>query len=305
MRAAIRARGVDRLISLTAVEVDKRLRLGALGKDFALRELPFNAVIVRAHVLYKIKADDRDTCRIAAMGDQLPPLPSADTFAAVVGEGPKVLAIAAMQAHCQFRAEVFLMSDADVVGGFLHIPLNSPVPMYLLLPDNLPHPLAGRYLLIQHAIYGLRESNRLFSLEMTRVITKVAGYVSTQGDSQLFVKADKVDPGYICIASVTVDDVLILTNSASMRQELLDALASRFGPLTINMESAMHAGVEFTRLPSGGVLLTQDRAIARAASVVGVSHLSPVALPGDGRLFFALVAEECVPVDSTVYSSLW
>jgi len=304
LRAAIRARGIERLVAPTAIEVDKQLRLGALGKDFSLRELPSHAVVVRAHVLYKIKADDRDTCRIAAMGDQLPPLPSEDTFAAVVAEGPKVLAIAAMQAHCQSRAETFLMSDADVVGGFLHIPLVSPVPMYLLLPVDLPHPLAGRYLLIQHALYGLRESNRLFSLEMTRVITEVAGFVPTHGDTQLFVKVDSADPGLKCIASVTVDDVLILTSSASMRQGLLDALASRFGPLTINLESTMHTGVEFSRLQSGGVLLTQDRAIGRAASVVGVSHLPPVQLPGDGHLFSVLVDAECAPVDSAVYSSL-
>jgi len=121
----------DGPVSPTAVEVDKQLRLGALGKDFLLREMPRNAIIARAHVLYKIKADDRDTCRIATMGDQLLPLPSGYTFAAVVSEGPKVLAI---QAHCQSRGNRFLISDADVVGGVLHIPLHSPVPMYLLLP---------------------------------------------------------------------------------------------------------------------------------------------------------------------------
>jgi len=299
----LKARGVDRLVAPTAVEVDKQLRLGALGKDYLLRELPRNAIIVRAHDLYKIKADDRDTCRIAAMGDQLPPLPSGDTFAAVVSEGPKVLAIAAMQAHCQSRGDRFLISDADVVGGFLHIPLLSPVPMYLLLPENLPHPLAGRYLLIHHAIYGLRESNRLFSLEMTRVILE-AGFLPTNGDSQLFVKTDRLDPGIKCLACVTVDDVLMLTNSSSMRQQLLDALTARFGPLTVNLDTVIHTGVEFFRLSSGGVLLTQDRAIARAASEVGVSHLPSVVLPADGHLFASFAGVECDSVDSTVYSSL-
>jgi hypothetical protein len=303
LRSAMRARGVDRLVTPTAVEVNKQLRLGALGKDFSLRELPRNAIIVRAHVFYKIKADDRDTCRIAAMGDQLPPLPSGDTFAAVVSEGPKTLAIAAMQAHCQSRGEEFLISDADVVGGFLHIPLNSPVPMYLLLPDNLPHPLAGRYLLIHHAIYGLRESNRLFNLEMTRVIIE-AGFVATNGDSQLFVKSDLLDPGIKCIACVTVDDVLILTNSFIIRQCLLDALTARFGSLTVNLITVIHTGVEFFRLSTGGVLLTQDRAIARAASEVGVAHLPDVVLPADEYLFSSFVGAECQAVDCTMYSSL-
>jgi len=50
LQAAIRARGVERLVAPTAVEVNKQLRLGALGKDYSLRELPRNVIIVRAHV---------------------------------------------------------------------------------------------------------------------------------------------------------------------------------------------------------------------------------------------------------------
>jgi hypothetical protein len=304
LQSALRTRGVDRLIAPIEVELAKQKRLGALGRDFARHSLPSNAVIVRAHVLLKIKADGRDTARVAAMGDRLDPLPSEETFAAVVGDGPKVLAIAAMQAHCTARSETLHISDADVVGGFLHIPLQSKVPMFLLLPSNLPHPLAGRYVEILHALYGLRESNQLFGREMTRILTEKAGFLPTAGDPQLFTKSDNKDPGLKCIASLTVDDVLILTNCLSFRQCLLDALADRFGPLTINLESSVHTGIEISRLPCGGVLLTQDSAIARAASLVGVSLCSSVDMPFNSDFFADLVGEEAVVVDITAYSSL-
>ena len=137
LQSALRTREVDRLIAPIAVELAKQKRLGALGRDFDRRSLPANAVIVRAHVLLKIKADNRDTARVAAMGDRLEPLPSEETFAAVVGDGPKVLAIAAMQAHCASRSERLYISDADVVGGFLHIPLNSRVHMCAAVQGNL------------------------------------------------------------------------------------------------------------------------------------------------------------------------
>ena len=73
-------------------------------------------------------------------------------FATVVSESSQVLSIASMQAYCQSRGDLFLISVADVVGSLLHIPLHSPVPMYLLL-YNLPHPLVSRYLFSFQSCY--------------------------------------------------------------------------------------------------------------------------------------------------------
>ena len=235
LSSALRTRGADRLVVPIATELDKKFRLGALEVDCDRRSLPADAVIVRAHVLLKVKSEGHDTARIAAQGDKLDPLPSEDAFATVVGYGPRTLAIAAMQAHCASRSEVLMISDADVVGGLLQIPLKSIRPMYLLLLANLPHRLAGHYVLILHALYGLRESNQLFGAEMSRVLTDVAGSSPTHGDPQLFVKSHSHESGHRCIASLTVDDVLILNNDASLRQCLIDALTACIGPLTSNI----------------------------------------------------------------------
>ena len=177
--------------------------------------------------------------------------------------------------------------------------------MYLHIPNNLPHKLAGKYLQIHHAIYGLQESNRLFSLEMTRVILS-AGFVSCPSEPQQFILCDSVDPGLKCIASVTVDDVLIVTNHIPFRSLLLAALAHRFGPLTINLESKMHTGIEMTRFANGAIRLTQDAAIARAASLIGVSTLPPVPVPANLDTFFlpSFVGPESQVVSPTAYSSV-
>ena len=75
-----------------------------------------------------------------------------------------------MEAHCSSRDEPLIISDCDVVGGFLHIDLDSPVPLYLCFPPDFPHPLAGKCVRILHAIYGLKRANQLFSAEFTRVV---------------------------------------------------------------------------------------------------------------------------------------
>ena len=108
---------------------------------------------------------------------------------------------------------------------------------------------------------------------MSRVIVEDA-------ERQCFVRIRPDDPGKKCIASVTVDDVLVVSKDQDLVDILFTALAARFGPLTQHAVSTLHTGLEITRHTNGAVSLTQDNAIARAASVVGVSHLSSVSLPG-------------------------
>ena len=239
------------------------------------------------------------------MGNRLPKEPMSKTFASVVSDGAKMFSLSAMQAHCSRRGEELIVSDADVVGGFLHIPLNSPVPMFVRMPKNLPHPLAGKLVRILAAIYGLQESNRLFSLELSRVIIEDAKFVCTSVEKQIFVKRLEDDFEKQCVTCVTVDDALVMSNDQSLIDDLLDALARRFGPLTINKVCTVHTGLELTRYPNGALLVTQDRAIARAASVVGVSHLPSVSVPV-ALDFFHLSGDSLlsVSVDATVYSSL-
>jgi hypothetical protein len=209
-----------------------------------------------------------------------------------------------MQSHCSRRGEQLYISDADVVVGVLHIMLNSPFPLYLHFHKTFPHALAGQCVHIVHAIYGQQVSNRLFSDEMTRVL-QGAGFTRSRVELQTYVKTNPVDPSQKCVVNVCVNDCLSLSNVQAMNLDVFAALKRRFGELTVNLVTTVHTGVEISQPPTGGVLVLQDQAIARAASLIGVFHLPPVALPAL-KTFFDAPADPscCVAVDPTTYSSL-
>ena len=70
--------------------------------------------------------------------------------------------------------------------------------------------------------------------------------------------------------------------------------------MTKNAVSKVHTCLEFTYLANGAIIVTQDSAIARAASLIVCSHLPPVAVPTLEDFFQTpVVLDECVPVDAT------
>ena len=76
LRTALRRDDAQRLRVAAATEVDKHFSLGAWGKVCVKREAlkDSNAINVRAIVVYKLKADGRETCCIAAQGSSVPTL---------------------------------------------------------------------------------------------------------------------------------------------------------------------------------------------------------------------------------------
>ena len=122
-----------------------------------------------------------------------------------------------MQAYCRSTRDSLLISDADVVDGFLRIPLNSPVPIVLRLPKTLPYPIAGELFEIPHALYSLRESNRLFTLTRSRVFVRDAGFTACHAEPKHYTRSNPCHLSLKCIVSVTLDDLLILANHKSLR----------------------------------------------------------------------------------------
>ena len=104
------------------------------------------------------------------------------------------------------------------------------------------------------------------------------------------VCSDPLDHGLKHVAAITVDDALMVSSSQELVDILLAALTARFGKLTFNAVTSVHTGMEISQPPGGG------RAIARAASLIGVLHMPAVHVPVM-KTFFDL------PVDSA-YSSL-
>ena len=271
LRSALRMQALDKLVSSTATEVLKQQTIGCLGTAVydSVSMLPVGAGVVDAHVLYKDKADGRSTCRIAGRGDRLPLDPDVPTHASVCSDGDKMLALSLMQAHCASRGDFLHMRDFDVVGGFLHIKRTSSIRLFLRLPTALPHPLAGKLVEIQGALYGLRESNRLFSLEVARVL-QTANFIPSCVSPMTFVKFSPTDPARKCVVSTHVDDFRVLDNASELTDSLITALEARFGKLTTHDPSTTFAGIEFSQLLTGEVVATQAQYISRVADTIGV-----------------------------------
>jgi hypothetical protein len=244
--------------------------------------------------------------RLAAMGNQLISDPEVSNFSAVSSDSDKQFVLAMMQAHAENVGSALNLSSFDVVGGFLHIKQTSPIRLFLLIPSNLPHPLAGLYVEIFGALYGLRESNKLFSDELQRVVL-TAGFSPCPSSSMTFVASDPDDSDLKCVVSLHVDDGLCLDTCSALADRLFVVLTERFGPLTAkrNVQSLVYAGYEISRLSNGAIISTQDGLIARAASDIGVVHLPPVDMPSQDDFFqCSVTVSDLQSVNAVVYQSL-
>ena len=284
---AIRTQPREKLTRVITAELDKLIRIGGIHPKFypTRAHLPAtvtNAQIVAGIFVFKDKSDGRETARLAADGRNIE-LPDGQlSYAEVVPGDDKQMALAGMVAHCNSRNEVLNMSTSDVVGAFPRVvrPPGS-VDLYILLPRNLPHSWAGGYVKVKGAIYGLKESSRLFQLELVKVILS-AGFRSMPESRMTFVAHDTVDPGLMSVASVVVDDIQNLDNCKKLTIRLQDAMQARFTEITID-DGHMFAGIEYRlivsdnpSLPRNTVITTQNKYIGRISTNAGVVHMPPV-----------------------------
>lgn len=282
---AVKFQDLDRLKKSTAIEIDKLISTGCCS-PVPIPSLVglVDYLIVHAHVLYKLKADGRDTCRIAGMGNRIMPDPDIDTFSPVSKEADRMLSIAMMQAHCASLDIDLNMVAFDVMGAFLRCRHKSSKRMFLLLPHNLPHPLAGQYLEVFGALYGLRESNKIFQDEANAVCVN-EGFVPSSVAPMTYVKTLPSDPSKKCVLNTVVDDFLSCDNCPELTNGLFQALKARFTDITSSDSSPTFSGIETTRLDNHGILLSQTGYIARVADTMGISHLEQVDTPVHSDFF--------------------
>lgn len=313
LRDALRHHSYDKLVVSTAFELEKQMRIECLGRDiYEAAELPVGCSTVAANALYKEKlADDRFTCRITAAGQDKPVDLSlvSSTFTSSASDADKFFSLAYMQAYCKRTGEALILSDFDVVGGFLRVRRKSAVRLFLQFPSNFPvAEYAGKYVEVFGALYGLKESNRLFAEEMHHVLT-AAGFRRAGTGTGLYFKRDPggANPKSLCLVSVHVDDLRAASSSASLVASLHSALCVRFQEITYHEVSSQYAGVETVIHPvSGAILCTQNKYIRKVARSVGVAHMAAdVVLPCDADFFAVSVsAADVVGADSSAYMSL-
>ena len=287
-----------------SVEMQKCLDKYTAFRPIDACDIRPGAVHIYSSMLIKLKVDGRLTARLAAGGDSMPPGSYGETFAPCVDDVSKNVMIAAFQAKAYLEGVPLCLSDFDVPGAFLNVPLPPSDTQYIMhLQPHLPHPLAGRAVLLLKAVYGLKQSNHLFDVDF-RTACASASFFPTPSDPCLYVRSDPIDPTLSCALSMIVDDGLsaYTPRSRYLYDALLTALEVRYGTLTKHDACTTHAGTEITRYPNGAIKLTQSKYINRVAAAVGVSHLPSVPTPSSADLF--LPPTELTPISRVVYQKL-
>jgi len=173
--------------------------------------------------------------------------------------------------------------------------------MFLLLPHNLPHPYAGQFLELFGALYGLRESNRIFQDEANLVCLN-EGFVPSSVAPMTYIKTLPSDPSKKCVLNTVVDDFLSCDNCPELTNGLFKALKTRFTDITSSTDSPTFSGIETTRLDDHGILLSQAGYIARVADTMGISHLELVDTPAHSDFFLDPIPSP--PIDPNTYQRL-
>jgi len=131
---------------------------------------------------------------------------------------------------------------------------------------------------VHGALYGLKESSRLFQLEMIKVL-KLAHFVPMASSPMTFLSTHPTDKNLKSVASLVVDDIQNVDNCSVLTTRLHDALRTRFTEITTTPDSAIFAGLEQDVLVQDGITSVsthQTKYITRTARSIGVTHMPPV-----------------------------
>ena len=285
-----------------AIEMDKQLTKYGAIRPIHLHDIKPNAVRTNGKLFLKPKFHSGSTvpykmsARLAANGQRQPSDSYVSTYAATTDDACKMAMLAAYTARAQQQGTTasLQISDFDINGAFLHetlTPLNSPRQIVMKLPDKMPHPLAGTWVEILRAVYGLKQSNNIFDTGLQKTLQS-AGFHPTYADPRIFVK---LHPS--CAVAMHVDDGLICSTHRPYYDTLISALTARYGPLSLNEECTSNTGYSLHRAPDGSLTVTQEGYLRRMLIDLGAQDLPTASTPSGPDLFHAPTIP--TPVSST------
>lgn len=200
------------------------------------------------------------------------------------------------------RVSSLQVSDFDINGAFLHEPLtpgNSPRQLVMQLPKNIPHPLAGQWVEIPRAVYGLKQSNNSFDTSLTAVL-KSGGFLPT--DAEPSIKINPADSILSCAVAMHADDGLICSTYRPYYDELMALLTNRYGPLAMNEECTSNTAYSLTCYAKGSLDVSQEGYLHRMLHNLGADSLPNVDSPSLPDLFHA--PTDLTPIDAISYKRI-
>ena len=310
---ALRTQLVEKTTRTSTAEIDKLIRIKGVGSKFypTIADLPPGTLPeqrVPGIMVFKDKSDGRETARLTIDGRRVPLPEGQSSYAAVIPDDDKQCVTAMMVGHCNKRGEKLNCSSSDVVGAFPRVPRPpGSVRLFIRIPSNLPHPWAGGYLEVLGAIYGLKESSRLFQNDLVKVCES-ALFEQLKSSPMSFMAQCSTDPNLRSYVSLVVDDVRFLDNCPHLTTRLVDALRARFTEITTVAECTLFAGIEQEMTVLDGVTTIrqhQNKYIGRTAKSVGIAHMPPIpALTMENFYESSTSLEDSQPADPVRYSHL-
>lgn len=280
----------DRKLTAMAVDTEmKKLERYGVMTAFSYKNLLPGDVVMQSFLVFRLKLNaltaevSKMTARLAVNGKTQPSHTYMNTFAATADQNKVTAARAAFVADAAKKgkaAEVY-MKDLDICGAFLHAKYESKLGtrLFMKLPKDLPgiefntlHPLAGKLVRLEKALYGLPEANMLFEAQRNIAIEK-SGFKAIESDGSIFVKKEGDKHS---ILFVHVDDFQIISNCLQHWDTLVQHLTERFQELEINEVSEQHVGItcEFSKVDPGVFRLSQAGYINKMVESVNVPYSS-------------------------------
>jgi hypothetical protein len=181
---------------------------------------------------------DKLKARLVAGGDQQDKSLYDELSSATVSTS-SVFTLASIAAY-----EKRSVAVVDIAGAFLNASMKESIPVHMRLDRTMSDFLitldktyqayqdgqGGLTVRLEKALYGCVESSSLW-YENLRVTMADLGYKRNAVDICVFNRSDS--KGVQCTAAVHVDDLLIISTSASMIEELTSGLKLRYGDITL------------------------------------------------------------------------
>ena len=274
-----------------------------------------DAIRITSLLFVKFKRDGRITARLAGCGNQQPPTSFGDISASTSDHITWKCTLAAYYAEAQQTNSVDSLThtDFDVPGAFLNerLPRSATGGKQIImrLPHNLPHPLAGQWVEVVGALYGLKQSNHLFEVGFAKTLASIGFYppvapshpLSTPLDLSVYHRQDPTDPYKKCTVVMHVDDGQILATHPPFVALLKATLQQRYGPLTWNDVSAQHTGTQISRHHNGAVSVHMTDHIVKTLHKLGMDNVAGALTPSSPTLFHSSTA---APTDVKPYQRI-
>lgn len=191
------------------------------------------------------------------------------------------------------------MHQADISNAYLNSKLNEVV--YMQQPQNFvsaKHP--NKVLKLNKAIYGLKQSGRVWNQTLDEVLQKI-GFKQSKHEACLYFKQTQHQSSYI---AVYVDDLLIISPSENEIRAIKKKIASKFemhdgGP------ASYFLGLEIQRDGDrGAVSLCQKAYIKNLLDEYGMKDCRAAVTPLDLGFHIGCKDDSCVKVTINKYQSL-